>query len=196
MIWRPPTDYRRRVLSTAASVVATGALLALLVHRSPLPVGAGRTAGTLRLLVPIAPLPAPALARRPTRGPVEGRAGRATQVPLPQSAALPRENALPVPDADVNAKAEWSMAPTPAASAPLRLDAATLRAAAAHSTGDVRRLAQRSGQTLDDATVSERERLASGIAGSAKGDCLGSNAGGSLLSLPFIAYSALAGKCK
>ena len=118
------------------------------------------------------------------------------QMPLPRSAAVPRENPVLAPDADPSAAAGLPMAPMPAASAPLRLDAATLRAAAAQSTGDVRRLAQRSGQTLDDATVSERERLTSGIAGSAKGDCLGSNGGGSLLSLPFIAYSALAGKCK
>jgi hypothetical protein len=75
----------------------------------------------------------------------------------------------------------------PGASAPLRLDAATLHAAIAQSKGLVPRPS-----TADTPAA----RLAAGIAGAGKNDCLVANGGGSLLSLPLIAYAAATGQCK
>lgn len=75
----------------------------------------------------------------------------------------------------------------PAASAPLRLDAATLRAAIAQSKGLVQR---------PTAADSPAARLSAGIASAGKNDCLAPNQGGSLLSLPMMAYAAATGQCK
>jgi len=88
-------------------------------------------------------------------------------------------------------------APPPAASAPLRLDEAVLRAAARYSISQARQLAEASGQQLGAGEpLSAQDRLARAAASSAKPDCVASNAGGSLLTIPFIAYDALTGHCK
>jgi hypothetical protein len=42
----------------------------------------------------------------------------------------------------------------------------------------------------------QRDRLADGVAGAGKPDCIGPNAGGSLLSIITIPMAALSDKCK
>jgi hypothetical protein len=57
-------------------------------------------------------------------------------------------------------------------------------------------MAALSGTYIGDDPVSESEKLAGAIAQTAKEDCLGPNASGSLLSIFAIAYRAAKGKCK
>ena len=84
----------------------------------------------------------------------------------------------------------------PPPSAPLRLDAAILKAAIAGSESPVRRMAQTAGEMLDSPRVTARERLTTAVGAAALPDCLAPDAGGSLLSAPLIAVRALRGKCK
>lgn len=98
---------------------------------------------------------------------------------------------MPAPPAAVAAQE-----PEPAASRPLRLDAQTLGRAAAGTEGTVQQMARRSGTALDSPRPGQAEALASAVAKTAVPDCLAPNAGGSLLSMPVIAYMAIRGKCK
>lgn len=115
------------------------------------------------------------------------------RVPLEPARAAPEPiRAEAQVDTQANTQAAAATTPSaepavPAASAPLRLDAATLRTAISQSKG----LVQRPG-TAD----SPAARLSAGIAGAAKKDCLAANGGGSLLSLPLIAYAAATGQCQ
>lgn len=86
--------------------------------------------------------------------------------------------------------------PAPVASRPLRLDAQTLGRAVAGTEGAVQRMARHSGTALDTPRPSQADALASAVAKTAVPDCLAPNAGGSLLSIPVIAYTAIKGKCK
>jgi hypothetical protein len=85
--------------------------------------------------------------------------------------------------------------PAHAASAPLRLDAATIRAASARSKGAVRQLAEASDRPLDEAEHSAQERRIDAMKSAAIPRCWDSKANGSLLSLPLMAAAALTGKC-
>lgn len=150
--------------------------------------------------------PTPAKPAVPARAAAEDSPARPTRhnvanprAPLPPARALepaPLEPARAAPEpihADVPAAAQaTAAAPSaepagPAASAPLRLDAATLRAAIAQSKGLVQR---------PTAADSPAARLSAGIASAGKNDCLAPNQGGSLLSLPLMAYAAATGQCK
>jgi hypothetical protein len=82
------------------------------------------------------------------------------------------------------------------ASAPLRLDAQTIRRAIAGSEGNIQQMARRSGAELDSPRASGPEALANTIAEKGVGDCLAPNAGGSLLSAPILLLLAVQGKCK
>jgi hypothetical protein len=136
----------------------------------PAPVAQGRLARPMRQGPPITHVPlAPASTLEPTR--LEP-AGIAPEPIRNEAQAAVLSAAEPV---------------APGASAPLRLDAATLHAAIAQSKGLVPRPS-----TADTPAA----RLAAGIAGAGKNDCLVANGGGSLLSLPLIAYAAATGQCK
>ena len=82
------------------------------------------------------------------------------------------------------------------ASAPIKIDAATIRAANLATKTELKKMAEASGAYFGDAPVRESEKLASAIAQTAKEDCLGSKAGGSLLSVFVIPYMAARGKSK
>ena len=85
--------------------------------------------------------------------------------------------------------------PSSPASAPLNLERAVVRAANRASKSEARRMAESSGAYFGDRRVSEAESLASAIKQAAKPDCLGPDAGGSLLSLPVIIFYAATDRC-
>ena len=87
--------------------------------------------------------------------------------------------------------------PAPVASSPLplRLGDDVMRRAARDSIAETRRLAAEAGLPAER-DASERERLADAVEQAGKPDCLSANAGGSLLSIPWIALQALRQKCK
>ncbi len=87
-------------------------------------------------------------------------------------------------------------APNLPASSPIRLDAATIRAANRASKSEVNKMAAVSGTYTGDEPVSESEKLAGEISRIAKEDCLAPNPGGSILSIFVIAYQAARSKCK
>jgi hypothetical protein len=82
------------------------------------------------------------------------------------------------------------------ASAPLKLDGATLRRAHQASKSAARTLAESSGAYFGDEPVHADDPLAGAVERAARPDCLSSNGGGSLLSVFVIPYMALKGKCK
>ncbi|WP_054020019.1 hypothetical protein [Piscinibacter sakaiensis] len=83
-----------------------------------------------------------------------------------------------------------------AASRPLQLDAATLRRAAAGSRGAVRAQADAAGRPVDEPRPGRDAVLAGDLARAVKPECLAPNAGGSLLSIPFIVAAALRDRCR
>jgi hypothetical protein len=93
-------------------------------------------------------------------------------------------------------QATTAEAPNLPASAPIRLDAATIRAANQASKSEVDKMAAVSGTYIGDDPVSESEKLAGAIKRIAKEDCLAPNPGGSILSVFVIAYQAAKSKCK
>ena len=95
-----------------------------------------------------------------------------------------------------DAKAEAPEGPHLPASAPIKIDLATIRAANRASKSAVRNMAETSGTYFGDEPSSQSEKLSGAIARTAKEDCLGPNAGGSLLSIFVIPYMAATGKCK
>lgn len=101
--------------------------------------------------------------------------------------------AIPI---DRNPLLEAQATPTPSssASAPLKLDAATLRAADQAAKSEVRKMAEASGRHLDDPVPTAAERLQAGVAQATKPECLG--AGGSLLQAVVIAYWVATDKCR
>jgi hypothetical protein len=94
------------------------------------------------------------------------------------------------------AKAEAPERPELPASAPLKLDLKTIRAANRASKSDAQNLAESSGTYFGDEPSSKSEKLADAITRTAKEDCLAKNPGGSLLSVFVIAYMAAREKCK
>ena len=147
---------------------------------------------TVVLLRPPAP-PTPAAAAEAALAPQPARPRRAV---APASALPSLADALPAAPAAAPEPAPVATAARPA-SVPLRLDDQVLRAAARYSISRTRELAEASGQTLGSGEpASAQERLSQAAARSAKPDCLGPNAGGSLLTLPLIAFEAATGQCK
>jgi hypothetical protein len=184
------------VAAAGVSAAVTIMMLGMLLGRpAPRPVPSVR-AVAVKVFAPKPPttaLPAPVAQGRPAR-PMRHDAP-VTRAPLPPAPMLepaPPEPAQAVSEpirSEVRAAAGAPSAEpvVPAASAALRLDAATLRAAIAQSKGVVQR---------PTAADSPAARLSAGIAGAGKNGCLASNEGGSLLSLPLIAYAAATGQCK
>lgn len=139
-----------------------------------------------------AALAAQALATPPTRARAPGRKTQVmTPLGIPQ-AAMPQSQA-PAPVED-SRRADAPAVPARAASAPLRLDANTLREASRASRSEVGRLARESGTYVGDAPPSKEQQIADGVARTAKPDCL--REGGSLLSVFVIGYELLANRCK
>lgn len=188
--WRPR---RRRGLAALAAVAVT-------------------VAGLLSLATPQVWRMAPALPPRPvflTLPPAPAAAATRSESAMPRP-AVPARRARPVapvawppaPAAEVpQAAATLPAAPhafaPPAAAAsappPLRLGPEVIRQAARDSVSETRRLALAAGQALDEA---DGPRLADDVAAAGKPDCLAANPGGSLLSIPMIAWQALRHKCR
>ena len=72
----------------------------------------------------------------------------------------------------------------------------SIRRAIVGTEGSVRASARRSGADVDSPRIDRAEQLAGAIAQTARPDCLAPNGGGSLLSIPIIAFMAANGKCK
>ena len=100
--------------------------------------------------------------------------------------SVPRAKALPI----TTPSAVALMVP---ASAPL--DLRITKAMLAGTRSEVGRMADASGAFVGDAPKGLDHKLAQGVAGSAKMDCLGPNGGGSLLSILVIAVQAARSKC-
>ncbi|MDE2277733.1 MAG: hypothetical protein KGK09_15695 [Burkholderiales bacterium] len=173
-------------------------LVALLLQRGP--PRAVEAAGRLFYLVILPPAARPAPASVPVSLPVPAPVpaptrGRRAAPALP---ALVTGVITATPLADtLHAETPLSPAAEPAASAasaPLRLDARVLRAANQAGKGPARRMAERSGAYFGDAPATQAERLARGVAETAKPDCL--QPGGSLLSVFVVAYRLARDKCK
>ena len=81
------------------------------------------------------------------------------------------------------------------ASAPLRLDLETIRAANRASKSDAQNLAENSGTYFGDDPKSKSEKIAESVSRTGKPDCLAPNPAGSLLSVIDIAIRAAIKKC-
>jgi hypothetical protein len=116
---------------------------------------------------------------------------QATPTPAASDSSTPAAiHESPQPQATV------AEAPKLPASAPIRLDAATIRAANQASKSEVDKMAAASGTYIGDDPASESEKLGGEIKRIAKEDCLAPNPGGSILSVLAIAYQAARSKCK
>lgn len=198
--WQP--DRQRKGAVAGALVVTLAALWALWAPPPRHAITPLQTQAPtwLRLLPPPA-MPAgpavdpPALPR--TDPPARRAPPKAPELPVPEvlssQAATPQPITLTAPTPTPTP----TTPPAPAASspAPLRLGDEVLRRAARDSIAETRRLAAEAGLPAERG-VSGGERLADGVEQAAKPDCLASNPGGSLLSIPIIALQALRQKCK
>jgi hypothetical protein len=116
-------------------------------------------------------------------------------VPVYQSIASTPDNTT-VSKSISAVKVEVPERPELPASAPIRIDLATIRAANRASKSDARNLAENSGAYFGDEPSSKSEKLADAVTKTAKEDCIGPNPGGSILSVFVIAYMAARDKCK
>ena len=198
--WHPAP---RRVPAALGAVALTSALLLALNVAPPKRWAPVPPSTVLFVALPALPPPQPAVAPRPPPAREPGRlpSHRAAEPDEKRLAAEPR---LPA-NASATSAQPWVLsksppptasAPEPTASAPLKLDAATLRAAARGSRSDARRQAEASGRELGSGEMlTAQQRLARDTASAGKPDCVGPDSGGSLLSIPLIAYQALTGHC-
>lgn len=131
----------------------------------------------------------------PVAAPAAKAATRITAGPRPRGAISP-VRAEPEPAFASSGPASSAPAEALAASAPLRLDAETLRRAIAGSAGPIQQMARRGGAELDSPRATRSQALADMIAEKGVADCLAPNAGGSLLSAPLLLLLAVQGKCK
>jgi hypothetical protein len=197
--WHPAP---RRTPAALGAVALTSALLLALnaaPPRQPAPVPPSTV---LFVALPALPPPQSAVLPRPLPAPETGSLPRHRAAELDEK----RRAAEPPLPANASTAPPWALAesppfaasaPDPAASAPLKLDAATLRAAARGSRSDARLQAEASGRELGSGEMlTAQQRLARDTASAGKPDCVGPDSGGSLLSIPLIAYQALAGHCR
>lgn len=139
-------------------------------------------------LEPTVATPKPRIATSENRRAV---AAETTPAPAVSDSTAPAAiHASPQPQAEI------AEVPNPPASAPIRLDAAIIRAANQASKSEVNKMAAASGTYIGDGPASETEKLAGAITRTAKEDCLAANPGGSILSALAIAYQAARSKCK
>ncbi len=196
MVWRP--QRQRGAAAAGAGLVTLLALCALWAPpaRHPAAVPQAPAPTWLRLL-PLPATPAPPV-QVPQALP---RPDALARLPRPRAPALPTPDLPPQRQADPQpitlAAPSVAAPPAPAASRPppLRLGDEVLRRAARDSIAETRRLAAEAGLPAER-DASAGEQLADAVQQSAKPDCLGPNPGGSLLSIPLIAWDALRQKCK
>lgn len=129
------------------------------------------------------------------RAPKRVRAGDRSTAPESIDRSTPMSSIATDAAAAAQAAELPGLSPDQPASAPLRLDSATIRAASRQSVGAVRRLAGASGQALPEASPHGGDPLATRIQQSVKPDCLAPSAQASLLAIPAIAFAALMDKC-
>lgn len=194
--WRP----RRRWGAAALGAVSV-TLGGLLVLATPTVWRPALPQPTRPLFVTVLPEPTTPPEAAPPRPVRPARPVRPITVPR-ATAATPTAPAVEAPRAAAAISSTAPSAtpgpagpPAPAASAPapLRLGPEVLRQAARDSVSETRRLAAAAGQPLGDA---DGPRLADDVAAAGKPDCLAANPGGSLLSIPIIAWQALRQKCR
>ena len=184
-----------RAIAAFVSLALTAAIFLLLrVTSVPRP-EAKRTEREVAVVL----FPSPPVRTRdepsPVAAPAAKAATRITAGPRPRGAISP-VRAEPEPAFASSGPASSAPAEALAASAPLRLDAQTLRRAIAGSAGPIQQMARRSGAELDSPRATRSEVLADTIAEKGVSDCLAPNAGGSLLSAPLLLLLAVQGKCK
>ncbi|HEY4079931.1 MAG TPA: hypothetical protein VGM81_04475 [Burkholderiaceae bacterium] len=142
------------------------------------------------VLTLIQPKPRPAVAP-----PRDMLVSRHEPRPARPMASKPRvvDEAMPSP-ASVSSVA-IAVPPSLASSAPAPLDLRIRPGTLAATRSEVMKMADISGTYTGDAPVGQAARLANEMSKEHKPDCLGPNAGGSLLSVLVIAYMAAKDKC-
>jgi hypothetical protein len=188
---RSPTS---RLVAALVSLAVTVGLIATFRSRQGLPPPNDKPARVSVLLMLTKPaVPTPQRAAVPPQP--EKRPGRRVDAPIEN-----RPISSPPPETQViQLRVETPQAFSPEASpasTPLRLDSQTLGRAVAGAEGSVRRMARNSGRELDTPGPSQSEELSTAVAQTGLSDCLAPNPGGSLFSIPIIAYMAVTRKCK
>ena len=191
---------QRALALLLAAALTLGPLLALHFGRQPSTTdrAAERVLYLSLLQAPSAPreLIKPAVEEKAmqfVRSPQERRVTLSTD---PSRSSVPDSPTLDPVQSISAAKVEAAERPSLPASAPIKLDLATIRAASRAAKSDVRNLAESSGAYFGDQPLSKSEKLANAVTRTAKKDCLGPNPGGSLLSAIDIAFNAARDKCK
>ena len=196
--------WRRCLLAASASFALNALLLASFVGgavREALP---ERRAFVTRIVFAHSPQSTPPPLRREARKPTQrtnqSQADRSP--PRSQREGEPLHTSplatpsLPSRPTDSPTGVHVPEPPDPSASTPLRIDTDTIRTAIARSKGALQQAAESSGASMRTQAVSVGEALGSRVAATAKADCAASNSHGSLLSLPLLAFAAIAGQCK
>lgn len=192
---------RARGIALLLVVLAHLALLAWWTAQHQPPAAAAAARVTLRLLSPVArvadsaPLPPTAQpARAAARNPALTRPRSVAPPALPAAPARPD----PAPEAITITRTEPAASqPATAEAPPSLLDGEATRRAIRASARDPG-LAAQAGRT-GPAVATPDQRLGSGIAQGARGDCLKGEyfgGGAGLLSLPFLAAAALRDQCR
>lgn len=201
-----PYDRPRRQTAAAAVAAAavSGLLLVLLAAPPPMrpPTVATAPPPAVVYLQPPPPQPAqasPPPVARPVPPPPRREARTRLREPerpvQPQAITVPATVPAAVPDTAPPTVAEAPPAAASAPPPPLRLGPEVMRRAARDSLDETRRLAAEAGTPLDIAH-SANQKLADAVKESGKPDCIGPDAGGSLLSIPVIAYKMLTQHCR
>ena len=141
----------------------------------------------------LAKLPSEEKAKRPVDFP---KATKAIVSTYQSIASTPDTFTSEIVQSSPAAKAQAPDRPELPASAPIKLDLETIRAANRAAKSDVRNRAENSGTYFGDEPSSKSEKLADAITRTGKEDCIGPNPGGSLLSVFDIAFKAARDKCK
>lgn len=192
---------RARGVALLLVVLAHLALLAWWAAQRRPPAATAAARVTLRLLLPVArvadpapPPPAAAPARSAARREAVARPLPVTPRAVPDAAAQPDAAAEPI---TVIRAAPAASQPISAEAPPSLLDGDATRRAIRASARDPG-LAAQAGRT-GPAVATPDQRLGSGIAQGARGDCLKGEyfgGGAGLLSLPFLAAAALRDQCR
>ena len=194
------TFNQRTIALSLATILTFGPLFALHFRTPPI-----TTENARERISYLSPLQTPSTLHELTKAPSEEKARRLVGSPKATKATgLTSQSTFSTPDTSTSeivplisaAKAEVLAPAELPASAPIKLDLATIRAANRASKSDVRNLAENSGTYFGDEPSSKSEKLANAITRTAKEDCIGPNPGGSLLSVFDIAYKAARDKCK
>lgn len=197
-----PYDRPRRQAVVAATAAAAVSMLLLVLLAAPPPVRPPTvaTAPPPAVVYLQPPPPEPAQASPPPVArpvPLPPRREARTRLREPERPVQPQAISVPaaVPDTAPPTVAEAPPAAASAPPLPLRLGPEVMRRAARDSLDETRRLAAEAGTTLDIAH-SANQQLADAVKESGKPDCIGPDAGGSLLSIPVIAYKMLTQHCR